>query len=295
MKKFQRIAIIFNPKSTGASEQKAKELYKILKKKRPSFTLELIATTHAGHAEQLAYDLAKKHKNILIVSSSGDGGYHEVINGALLAQSEGHQPICAVLPAGNANDHARMVHSKPLVDLILSGKITAIDTLRLTTKYGSTTTVRYAHSYIGLGLTPLMGAELNKHDLNRRKEIIIFLRTLFDFNPVTIMVKNKRISLDSLVFSNIGGMAKLLTISKDASIDDGKFEISTIEHINMLRLLSQLLKGATVGFKTTTKASQYTFIMVSKNTIQLDGELLTLRSQSTNNVEIFPKSLRCVT
>ena len=94
------IAIIYNPKSTGSSESLAKSLHKKLSSKLPNQRIDLLATEHAGHARELAYDISKKYDKPLIISSSGDGGYNEVINGALQAQSEGANPITSLLPAG---------------------------------------------------------------------------------------------------------------------------------------------------------------------------------------------------
>jgi diacylglycerol kinase (ATP) len=113
--KYPLIAVIYNPNSTGSSKELATEFSKRLKKRLPDQAIELIATEHAGHGEEIAYELAKKYKRPLIISSSGDGGYHEVINGLMKAQHEGAHPVAGLLPAGNANDHHRNVTRGELI------------------------------------------------------------------------------------------------------------------------------------------------------------------------------------
>lgn len=65
---FSHIAIIFNPKSSGDSKKQAQALHKKLQTALRRVTIETIPTKHAGHAELLAYELAKKHANPLIVT-----------------------------------------------------------------------------------------------------------------------------------------------------------------------------------------------------------------------------------
>ncbi len=84
--RYTSIDIIFNPNSTGPSKQYAEELYEQLSAEFTSTPIKLQNTTHAGHAETIAYKASMLTKRPLIVSSSGDGGYHEVINGVLAAQ-----------------------------------------------------------------------------------------------------------------------------------------------------------------------------------------------------------------
>ena len=69
--------------------------------------------------------------------------------------------VCAVLPAGNANDHRRATRERPLADAIVAGSVTRIDLLKLPFE-GSSPTTRYAHSYIGLELTPVVAVDLEK-------------------------------------------------------------------------------------------------------------------------------------
>ena len=97
---FSEITVIYNPNSTGSGEAMAKQFKKEYQRADKQVTVTLQKTKYAGHAEKLAYDIAKKQVRPMIISASGDGGYHEVVNGALRAQAEGAKPTTGLLPAG---------------------------------------------------------------------------------------------------------------------------------------------------------------------------------------------------
>src|ERR1035437_7025150 len=142
MAHFDRVVVIFNPQSTGDAQNKAQELRDELAVRAPDLLVELVETQHAGHARELAADAAATGRP-LVISVSGDGGYNEVVDGAMRANND--NAACAVLAAGNANDHDRTTAEHPLVDAIVSGEVCRIDLLRLTVDGTS----RYAHSYVG--------------------------------------------------------------------------------------------------------------------------------------------------
>lgn len=276
MPAYSHIAIIYNPNSTGDSQQAAEDLTDYINAHDKKVKVELIPTKHAGHAEELAYKLAKKHSNPLIISSSGDGGYHEVINGAMTAQLEGASPICAVLPAGNANDHHNDITDSPLRRLVVKENISRIDLLKIETTSGKKRTVRYGHSYIGLGLTPTVAIELNRHSLSALKELSIVLRSFYRFRPFKIKVKDETLTHDSLIISNIGRMAKVLSLERSA-LDDGIFEVSIFPHGNKLLLLKKLLMAATKGLKPDLRTKRYEFTVMKDTPMQVDGEIASLK------------------
>src|SRR5689334_6633122 len=137
MTNYSKILIIYNPHSTGGQAgKKAQRLERRLERAGLA-DIEIIGTTHSGHAEELAYAAAIKYEQPLLVSVSGDGGYNEVINGAMRAQAEtGHRPVCTILAAGNANDHRRTVRRRPLWWAITHHTPEAIDVLRMTATKG---------------------------------------------------------------------------------------------------------------------------------------------------------------
>lgn len=287
---FTDLVIIYNPLSTGPGEEMAKRLKRDLRKHK----VRLVGTKYAGHAEQLAYKFAKASARPLIVSASGDGGYHEIINGLVKAQTEGAKPVAALLAAGNANDHHREVFKSDLIEGIASAKVRQIDLLTLESTAGGKPFKRYAHSYIGLGLTPKAGQELNKRKLNRFNQLWVIIRAFFELRPVQIIINGKKQAYDSLIFSNIGKMSKVLLLDENASTKDGRFEVTITKHLGKFSLLKQLLKASTSGLNDAISAEQYLFRTTRKEPVQLDGELFMLDASRDVKISISNKILSCI-
>jgi len=294
MQPYSAISIIYNPASTGPSKQNALALQRELRFTRLNHIVEIVPTLFAGHAETLAYELSKASTHPLIISSSGDGGYNEVVNGILRAQHEGAHPVAGLLPSGNANDHWRNLHHKPLTELILHGEQNQIDVLQIDSYSNNRPWQRYAHSYIGIGLTPTVGQELNKVKLNRWREAWIVLKTLYDFKPTKLLVKGRERRYDSLIFSNVGRMSKVLSLSETAELTDGQFEVISFPAHSRLYLVRQLLQAMTFGLHNDRRVAEYKFTTLKPTRIQLDGEVFTIGADAATRISVKPKLLRCV-
>jgi len=292
--RYTKISVIYNPNSTGPSHELARQFKKDIVSKLPKQSIELIATDHAGHGEELAYDIAMSQKHPLIISASGDGGYNEVVNGVLRAQKAGAHPTTGLLPAGNANDHYHNLHSKDIVDAIIDGDDKQIDVLKLTSKSKGRVLSRYAHSYIGLGVTPHVAKELNKTKLNVFNQIGIVAKALFGTHAVKLVVDGKSRHYDSLIFSNIDKMSKVLKISQPSLVSDGRFEVTIFRRRNKLSLILSLLRASTVGVTEDARVKQFSFTPVSETLVQLDGEIISLDDGALSTVRIEKQLLRCV-
>src|SRR3712207_1630024 len=143
---FDRIVIIFNPNSTGDAPGLAEELRADLAGRLPAVPVELCPTRYAGHARDLARDVARTGRPLL-VSVSGDGGYNEVVDGVM--QAGDSEAVCAVRAAGNANDHRRTTRQRPPADAIVAGGGRRVDLLRLAIGSGGAAQNRYAHPSVG--------------------------------------------------------------------------------------------------------------------------------------------------
>lgn len=273
---FSTIIVIYNPNSTGSSKDMAREFKENLQARLPRQKIELIATTHAGHAFDLAYEAAKASKNPLIISSSGDGGYNEVINGAMRAQREGHVVTTGLLPAGNANDHYHSLHDEDIIELIARNETKKIDLLKITSTSEGKPIERYAHSYIGLGVTSKIGKELNKTKLNAFNEIWLVARALFVIKPIRLKLGRKPKRYESVIFSNVDKMSKYMTISDPSSMTDGQFEVTVFKPRNKLQLILILLKASLAGVKHNVRVKTYEFETVHKTSVQADGEIIML-------------------
>jgi diacylglycerol kinase (ATP) len=289
MVSFDRIVVIFNPQSTGQAPQLAEELKDTLVERLPDVPLQLCPTEYAGHARELAAQAAATGRP-LIVSVSGDGGYNEVVDGVM--HSDNPDVVCAVLAAGNANDHRRTTGQRPLADAIVDGDVRRIDLLRLTVGDGDDARTRYAHSYIGVGLTPIVAIDLEKGGKGSFKEVLSVVRTFAKFRPFTIDVQpGGRRSVDSLVFANIAEMAKYATLSESGRPDDGRFEVITVPHTAKWRILGVAVKAATRGLGPQPTARHYRFTTLKPTPMQLDGEIITTDAATPVSVDIAEGAL----
>jgi diacylglycerol kinase (ATP) len=292
MSPFDRIVIIFNPQSTGNAPRSAEELRHELAQRLPAVPLELCPTQHAGHARDLARTAAGTGRPLL-VSVSGDGGYNEVVDGVMQAGND--EAVCAVRAAGNANDHRRVTREQPLIDAIVAGDIRRIDLLRLTVGTGPAAEIRYAHSYIGVGLTPVVAVDLDKGGKGSWREIWSVIRAFSRFRPFPIKLEDgRRRSIDSLVFANIGEMAKFASLSKDGRPDDGRFEVITQSRTGKLRVLGTAVRAATRGLGPQPSATHYAFTTLAPMPLQLDGELMELTTNTPVAVDIAPRALATI-
>ena len=282
------MVLVFNPQSTGDAEELAEGLRAELAERAPGLVVELVPTEHAGHGRELA-ERAAATGAPLVVSVSGDGGYSEVVDGIMRSGSD--RAVAAVLPAGNANDHRRATRERPLAEAIAAGDTTKIDLLRLTVG----DRVQWAHSYIGLGLTPIVAIDLEKGGKGSVREIVSVVRTFAKFRPFAIDLEDgTRARLDSLLFANIDQMAKYATLSEDGRPDDGVFEVVTIEHVAKWRVLATALRAVTRGLGPQPTAKEFRFTTVTPMPMQVDGEVLEVGAAEPVRVTIDPATLTTV-
>jgi diacylglycerol kinase (ATP) len=288
-RKFETITIIFNPNSTGDAPRLATELRDELAPALPESEVILKPTEHAGHAIDLAREAASAG-NALVVSVSGDGGYNEVVNGVLASGSD--DVVCAVLAAGNANDHSRVTGRKPLAEAIIEGQVRRIDVLRLSIDQPGSEPV-HAHSYIGFGLTPVVAIDLEKGSKGSVKEMFSVIRTFSKFKPFEIRQSDgKRRKFDSLIFANISQMAKYATLSEaDEQPTDGKFEVIVFPHMAKWRILLTALRATTKGLGDQPSYSQYRFSTLKPMPYQIDGEVKSVEPDTAITIESIPRAL----
>lgn len=277
MNVFDHIAIIYNPNSTGNAPKMAEDLARQVDARPRSIGTKAILTPteSAKHAITLAKNVSRQHKRPLIVSVSGDGGYNEIVNGAMQAKERSQQsaPVVAVVGAGNANDHRRVMRDKPIIDLITAGKPKSFDLLHIEAEAKNFSLSRYAHSYIGFGITPEVGNELNKREVNVWSEIAMILKTYRRYAPFRIERNGAQDTLDNLIFANINEMAKIIKLDDTNTVQDGHFEVIKLLHRSKIHMLGTLIKAAVVGFKKPPSYKTYSFTTIDALPIQLDGEI----------------------
>lgn len=293
MKPFDEIVIIYNPNSTGNGKANAEKFRDDVVKTGSTILVTLRETQHAGHAEEIAAEYANLSNRYVLLSSSGDGGYHEMVNGII--NSSATNIVAGLLPSGNANDHFNAVADEDsIIDNCVSGSSRSIDVIKISGVIDGKPWVRYAHSYAGIGLSPTIGKQLTKSNLNVLNEKWLVAKYLFKYTHATVRIDGVKKRFSSLVFSNIDQMSKVLKLSQDSSINDGKFEISAIPYRTKFHVLWMLLKSATVGLEELGSYDTYSFQATKRLLIQLDGEVYTLDANTDVTVECISGSLKTV-
>jgi diacylglycerol kinase family enzyme len=271
----------------------AQELARALRTKLPKAKVAIKPTKYAGHAEELAYEIAVAFKQPLIISASGDGGYNEVVNGAMRAIAKGHQPIVGLLPAGNANDHYQSLHEGDIVEAIIAHKYREIDVLKMNIADSATSLTRYAHSYIGLGLSPRVGKKLTQAKLNKFNQIWLTLRALLRKPRCKIEIDGTTQTYDNFVISNTPRMAKVITFAPNSKIDDGRFEVTKHIYEGNFRMFTHLLKASSVGLSDPDVRRTLTLRTRRKTSVQVDGEVIALKEPADITITSLHKALKC--
>ena len=183
----------------------------------------------------------------------------------------------------------------PLVAAIVDGRARHLDLLRLTVKTGGALWSRYAHSYVGLGLTPLMAIGLNQDMKGTIMELISVMRTFNRLEPVEISTAaGERAFFDSLVFANVARMAKYGRVSNSGRPDDGLFEVVSCPHRGRWRIALMVLRAATVGLGRQPRISRYDFATTKATPIQIDGEVMHADAQSQVVIDCVSHALTTV-
>ncbi|WP_199539217.1 diacylglycerol/lipid kinase family protein [Desertihabitans brevis] len=286
---FDRVVLVFNPVNRRVPRTIAEGLQEELRVRRPALPVTLVPTTHAGHARELAAAEAEVGRP-LVVAVSGDGVFSEVVNGVMEVADRrpgtSRQAVAAVVAGGNANDHRRSTRRMSTVDAVANGRTRRLDLLRLTVTTDVGVTTRYAHSYVGLGLTPLMAIGLNRASRGTWKELLAVVRTVGTLAPVEVVTADDEVlCLDSLVLANVERMAKYGRVSRSGQPDDGLFEVLAWPHRRRWRLGLTAVRAATVGLGHQTRTRRYAFRTTSDLPAQVDGELVALPAGAQVTVE----------
>jgi diacylglycerol kinase (ATP) len=289
---FDRIVLIYNPANPRIPLTLAESVRDDLCRRLPDMPITLQPTHYPSHARELTATAAATGRP-LIVAVSGDGVYNEVVNGIM--EVDGTSAVSAVAAGGNANDHRRSTRRMPLVAAIVDGRARQLDLLRLTVRTNDAVWSRYAHSYIGFGLTPLMAIGLKKDKKGIVMELISVMRTFNQLEPVEIVpAGGERELYDSLVFANVARMAKYGRISKSGRPDDGLFEVVSCPHRRRWRIALMVLRAATVGLGKQPRVSHFDFATTKATPIQIDGEVMHADANSQVVIDCVSHALTTV-
>jgi YegS/Rv2252/BmrU family lipid kinase len=259
--------------------------------------VELVPTTHANHATELAREAAS-HGFEAVVGCGGDGTLNEVANGLAGTAT----PIAAV-PGGTANVWAKeaRIPRKPAdaLRLLDEGEVRTIDLGRATLGEAS---VRYFLLMAGVGLDAAivrsMGGGL-KRRLGAAAYVISGLR-----HAITHRTVNAELELDGqpqssgvywLLLGNTRNYGGLVDITYRAQADDGALDLCLLDRGGLLRLAWLvpwlLLRRHDRRAHVTYRRLRSLGIATPGLPVQVDGEYL---GETPVRFEVVPAALRVV-
>jgi diacylglycerol kinase (ATP) len=295
----QTVHVILNPKSGGGRAARLREeIARELGRRGVAF--ELHHTEAAGHAVQLAGDVARRGAS-LVAAAGGDGTIHDVANGLL--QSGATAPM-AVIPAGTGNDFAKVVPGART-------RAEAYDTIaRPSFRPFDAGFVRWqgGEEYFINGMGTGIDVEVVRQILRLpampglAKYLLGLFKALSVYRPLTLAARlpNEAITRTVMMFAVGNGICQGggFYLTPHALADDGKLEMCAVAAIPLWRVppvLLRVLRGTHAGHPVVTMRS---FTAVRFETVgarplffQLDGELREPPGAYWLDVEVRPRAL----
>ncbi len=285
-----RALLVVNPKATTTSARARDVLAHAL---ASEVKLDVVETTHRGHATQLATQAAVDGLDV-VVALGGDGTVNEVTNGLLHAGPQEGLPALAVVPAGSTNVFARTLGmpNNPIeaTSQLLEG---LLENRRRTIGLGLADD-RWFTFNVGLGLDAGAVRRVERsRDKGRRatqgKYVRAALREFYVGSPRTSPVTLERPGADPVVL----GLALVCNTDPwtylgdrpvspcpDAGFDTGLdlFGLTSIPTLPVLRHLAQLLVSGRrpKGKRVVLLHDLESFVLTSAEPLplQVDGDYL---------------------
>jgi diacylglycerol kinase family enzyme len=178
-----RALVVVNPKATTTSEPTRDVLVHAL---RADLDVQVVQTTHRGHATEVGRRAAKEGVDLLI-ALGGDGTVNEAVNGLLEDGPAPDGPALAVVPGGSTNVFARAL-GMPNDPVEATGQV--LDALRQDRRRRvglSTADGRWFTFCAGMGLdAEVVDAVEQRRERGRRTSGALFVRSaLNQFYRVT--------------------------------------------------------------------------------------------------------------
>lgn len=274
-----RSIFVYNPESgSGKLKKYAEYIAKTLSKKYGE--VDVVPTTHAGHATALAKSSIGKYDYFF--TAGGDGTINEVING--FGSSE-NKPILGYIPCGTVNDVARSLglkkNIKKAVKILMEGEPKAHDTFKVNNKYGI---------YVCCtGLFTKSSYSTGRASKKRFGKIAYFFKgakDVFTAKPVYVELHTEEENLSrncTLVLILNSRSVAGFKLNKSAELDDGVVEVvlfhSHPEKVHFSEIL-RTMKAFAFGLDSVKYSKKVTYRKLSKFTIttkegtaiNLDGE-----------------------
>lgn len=296
------VHVILNPTSGGGRAGRHRdEIDRELRARGVNASIHL--TQSAGHAAELAYELATAGADI-IVAAGGDGTVHEVANGILRSDA---RAALAVLPIGTGNDFAKVVPGARQLpsayDALAAGLVASFDVGYASWDGGA----EYFINGMGSGIDVEVVRQLHSlpHLPGPIKYLMGLLRALRVYQPIALSATTngerlvRRVMMMAVGNGICQGGGFYLTPA--ASPTDGRLELCVIDALPLWKvpmIVSRVLRGTHAGHPLvtmrTTEHIRFEANGAAPLYFQLDGELREPPRAQWLNVEVRKAVLRVV-
>ncbi|GAC1615734.1 MAG: diacylglycerol kinase family lipid kinase [Candidatus Acidiferrum sp.] len=295
--------LIHNPNAGGGGGARRRQLDMARKIFAASgIEAELVETTAAGHATEIAQQAASEGRQ-LVIACGGDGTLNEVVNG-LAAQRNGHRVPLALLPGGTANILAKELgipwNLPQAAERLVNGEVKEI-ALGLATPLEQPERKRYFLSVAGAGPDGMIVYSIDL-DLKAKVGILAYwwqgAREIFryDFPHFRIVAGERNIDASLIIVGrtkNYGGPFKITT---GADLFEDQFEVMALTTQSGFKYLSYLPTLWFGNLRETEgvhfwKAETLVIEPLDKNPVyaQIDGEPL---ARLPVEFKIVPRALK---
>lgn len=276
-----KIGFILNGKG-----RRKKKFFKELEQVRENvrdIEFNVVETSESGHAQSLASEFANEGYSHLI-AVGGDGTLHEALNG--LMKNFNPEIVLGNYPLGTANDFIKSINTpKSLTSLfqsVRSNDYQTIDIGRIQTNSEE----RFFINIADIGLGAEVVKRVNKSSKFLGADLtfsLAILRSLWSYKNLPVTCKASeweyKGKVKSLVMANGRYFGSGLCIAPDASLNDGKFQITVFGDISVrdyIKHSQEAKKGLKISHQTVdykmTNAIEIT--TAEKCGIEADGEFV---------------------
>ncbi len=258
---------------------------------------EPFATERAGHAADLARQLAKTHDRLLVLG--GDGTLSEAANG-ILSLPASRRPTLGFLPGGTGNDFRRdfsITPVAPAARAIGAGRSVAVDAVDARWEGGR----HYSINVLGSGLAAKAGARFGKslrwmgkkgYDVASAIEIATMKAC-----PTTLTLDGRKVEGDfPLVMAcNSVHTGGAMPMCPQAKPTDGLLDVLYVQDIGKLEILgllaTKLRKGEHVQSKKVhiERAARVRIEPATPSPLLIDGEIL---GTTPVDLQVMPGAFR---
>lgn len=265
---------------------------------------KIILTEYHGHAIKIVKDYEDYYD--VIICAGGDGTVNEIVNGFNFSLEK----TFAVLPIGSGNDYASNLNLSKDINSLLeriinpNGKFIYSDVILIRFKENNIWQEKLSLNAIGIGFDAYV-AYLNQHN-KRISGIISYILAVFkglkNLRPINFKLYiDKREVQGNFVVITIGNGKTSgggFYLNPQAIINDGIFNITTIDKVSKIKLLKELPKALINKLDKVKEATFYdgTSIRIEFDEpyfVHSDGEILGTEVTEME-IELFNHKIKTI-